>query len=234
MKFIIISVALVLNSAFSFSQQSSQILKVNSGDQNGHIKGYFYETFLDGKAISVDGTFAKAKLNFNRITNEMLFISPQGDTLKMANPVKTPLIVIATDSFYYTGSTFLTKITHFDNGINLFQEQKMRRIYEERKSAYGYSPVTSDIPLTTYNISDGISRTAKGDINVVFKNEGAIYFVDKKGNYIAATQNNFEKEFKTHKSSIKHFIESEKIDFKKSSDIIQLTEYINNLIKAPF
>lgn len=225
---------LVLSGLFcniSFGQQSNT-MKINSQQQNANLLGYLYESFTDGKVISPDGTYGKAKLNFNFLTNEMLFINPQNDTLKLAKPEATAMVTIATDTFCFYKNTFLKKITHYKNGPHLFQKQNMRLADNEKKGGYGgYSSVSSDASGSTFD-AGGIITRASEDKNLVFKRNNEIFLSDNKGSFLPMKQASFQKVFPQWKNKLKAFVEEQAISFNKEQDVLSVADYLHQLNSA--
>ncbi|HET9435110.1 MAG TPA: hypothetical protein VFO37_15195, partial [Chitinophagaceae bacterium] len=62
---------------------------------------YQYPQFVFGKVFFKPGDSAMAKLNYNRLFDEMQFIDFKGDTLSIANEATIRLIRINNDVFYY-------------------------------------------------------------------------------------------------------------------------------------
>ncbi len=132
------------------AQGSPDRVKFNSSQENGYVKGYLYPEFQDGKVFSKDGTYGAAKMNFNGLTSEMLFISPKNDTLKLARPETTLMVTVATDTFCFHEKTFLKKITHYADAPNLFVSPDLKFVTVERAVPYGYSATTA---TASYNAS---------------------------------------------------------------------------------
>jgi hypothetical protein len=212
----------------SFSQQRSEIIKINSKQENAYLKGYINDAFQDGKVILKEGGYAKAKLNFNCLTNEMLFISPKGDTLKLLHPEATSMVIIQTDTFNFGKNTFLQRITHYNSPVNLFQKITLKHIDDEKKAAYGYSAVTGDASNNTFT-QNGITTYIDADRNMVFKKNYEVFISNNTGDFLNVKQGTLNKMFPQFKNQIKAFIDDNNINFDKEDDIIQIVDYIQKL-----
>lgn len=212
----------------SFAQQQPEILKINSQQGNAYLQGYIYKTFLDGKVISKDSTYGKAKLNFNGLTNEMLFIGQKGDTLKLAHPEETMMVTIQTDTFSFFKNTFLKKITHYNNALDLFQRQEIKQIDNEKKSAYGYSSLESNTSSGVY-MANGITTYISEDRNFVFKRNREILVSNNRGDFFPVKQATFYKLLPKYKDQLKTFIDTAKTNFNKEEDIMAIAEYAQKL-----
>ena len=217
---------------FSFAQEVTKTVKINTVASDVTKSGYLYEAFKIGKAISKDGSYAKAAMNFNCMTNEMLFITAKGDTLKMLNPAATPVVVISSDTFCFSKGNFLRKITHYANAPDLFEKLSMKHIDNEKQGAYGYSAVTGDAASSTF-VSRGGTTYLEEDKNMVFKCVSEPFLSDGKGNYLPIKQASFYKLFPKYKDQLKTFIATNKIDFDKREQVGALLDYMQKLQSSP-
>jgi hypothetical protein len=227
MKILIAATLTILFPILSFSQRKSSVVKINSRYVNSTLEGYLYNAFLDGKVISKDGTYGKAKLNFNCLTNEMIFITPKNDTLKLARPEETSMVTIASDTFCFFKNTFLLKITHYAVAPNLFQRQDMRHVDDEKMGAYGYSSLGSNSSTTSF--SNGVTTQISEDKNMVFKRNGEALISNDKNDFFPIKQATFNKLFPKYRTQIKTFVVENKLDLEKQDDIIQVVDYIQKL-----
>lgn len=221
-----------LLSISSFAQDQPHTLKINTLDANNVYKGYLYSSFEAGKVIAKDGTYSKARLNFNCLTNEMVFVSPKNDTLKLARPEETQMVVITSDTFCFFKNTFLKKITHYGSAPELFQRIDMRHVDDEKKSAYGYSALGSNTSVG-YVSNDGSASTAltslSEDKNMVFKRNAEIFIVSDKGEFFSIKQASLNKMYPHQKNQIKNYIETNKLALNKGEDLLKLVEYLQKL-----
>src|SRR5687768_5214934 len=83
--------------------QTSEIITVKAGQNISEVyKEIFrYPQFTAGRVYFVNGDVSAAKLNYNLITETMLFVNQKGDTLAIADETAVKFITIEKDSFYY-------------------------------------------------------------------------------------------------------------------------------------
>src|SRR3954470_19344932 len=60
-----------------------------------------YPKFTQGSVFFRDGNVSSALLDYNKLSGEMQFIAPKGDTLALSNEATVKFIVIASDTFFY-------------------------------------------------------------------------------------------------------------------------------------
>jgi hypothetical protein len=63
----------------------------------------FFTPFITGSVYFKDDTRAVAKMNYNRLYDEMLFLDPKGDTLALKDENNIKFIALDKDTFYYNG-----------------------------------------------------------------------------------------------------------------------------------
>ena len=100
------AVLLVVGSFISLAllSQDSMIIKINTLDQSANRYQFacLNPGFIKGTVLFKNQIIGnESKLNFNYITNEMLFLNAQGDTLALANPEKTSSVIIGLDSCFF-------------------------------------------------------------------------------------------------------------------------------------
>ncbi len=69
--------------------QDSTIVTIKAGNRIKDVLKpadiFYYPQFTSGKVFFKDGAKAAAKMNYNRLSDQMLFIGPKGDTLELAD-----------------------------------------------------------------------------------------------------------------------------------------------------
>lgn len=215
----------------SLYAQKTEIIKINTQSSGLLYKrGYLYETFTDGKLYYKDGTHSNAKLNFNGMTNEMLFISPKGDTLAFAHPEQASIVVIGTDTFSYFDNTFLKKLTHNEGTMNVFQKQELRFMNSETTTPYGSSGISSSTQGGSLSNIGGPGRTgstAFADARVlVFKKSTSLYISDNSGKMFPSKQGTFYKLFPNDKDKLNAFIKEQRINFSDEADVAKLIDFV--------
>jgi len=218
--------------AVSLYAQKTEIIKINTESSGALYKrGYLYETFTDGKLYYNDGSLSKAKLNFNGMTNEMLFISPQGDTMKFAHPEQASMVIIGSDTFSWFDNTFLKKVTHNETALNVYQKQELKYLNSEITTPYGSSGISSTTvqggSLSNIGGPGRTGSTAFSDVRVlVFKKTTSLYISNSDGKFFPSKQNTFYKIFPNDKDKISAFVKEQKTDFSNVEDVEKLINFI--------
>lgn len=223
---------LVLTSHLYLFAQTNEIVKINTLDPNIQLakSQYLHPTFMAGKVIFKDGATAETKLNFNRFTNQMLFINANGDTLTIARPETTSKVIQASDTFYFHQNTFLLKLTSYDNGPNLFVKQSMKYIGKEKKGVYGtYSNISSSSSMGNYTDNGQITSYILADENLFYKATNEFYLTDTFNNFLPAKKSSLLNLFPLLESDINAFIKTNKLGFTKKADLLQIIFYCQKL-----
>lgn len=231
MKVSILSVVFISISLTLFSQEE-RIIKINSLEQSNELQRSVFvnPSFTKGKMIlKNEGLVSESKFNFNCLTNEMLFLNFQGDTLALANPENTSSVEIGLDTFYYYKNTFLLKITHYVNAPNLFIKQNMTFMGKQKKGAYGtYSSSSSINAAVSFNNENQTNVYLSADENLIYKFTTTFYLSDNLNKFVAATKSNFYKLYPIVTNQLNALINKEHPNFNKKADLLKM---INDLKK---
>ena len=213
--------------------QETKIVTVNSvydGDSEltNHI--YKYPYFYTGKVTTKENAMFSGPLNYNRMTNEILFINTKGDTLAMVNPETFENVVIGKDTFYYSANGFIQKITHFPS-VNLLKKELLEYEGTEKKGAYGfYSKANSDVKTTNVYSDNGVKlNDLEIDQNRVYHLKNEYFLSDKNGEILPANKKTFSSLFPKYSKELKSYLDSNKINFKKGADLDKLLQYLTSL-----
>ncbi len=195
------------------------------------LSHYVFPEFMDGMVKKKSGAENKALLNYNSITQEMIF---DKDNQKYAlSEIKTiDTVYIGKTKFIPVDSIFY-EVVSTNTPFNLYVQHKCE-IHQPAKDA-GYGTTTQTSAVTS--LSSNYNRTASGFNSLYnlqlpsdFKILPYAEFWLKKGNgYIrASTAKQLQKVFPTKEVEIKAYIKTYKPDFKKQKDLVAL---INNVAK---
>jgi hypothetical protein len=224
----------ILNSLFSFSQEGKTIT-VNTLEQPTALNStvFLYPDFTAGTIFYKDGGLSEGKLNYNRLTGQVLFLSPPKDTLALAHPETMTRIVIGTDTFSFFKNEFLQKLTHY-SGPDLYVKKSLKFIGKEKKGAYGtYSPVSAVNSNSTYTTEDdNLTVYISVDENMIYQEKYNYYFSDGFNNFFPATKSKFYNLFSQYEKQLKTFIDENKLNFNRRADLLRLIEHAVTL-KTP-
>lgn len=195
------------------------------------LSHYVFPEFREGVVKKKSGAENKALLNYNSITQEMIFDKDnQKYALSEINTIDT--VYIDKTKFIPVDSVFF-EVVGTNTPFNLYVQHKCEIQQPGKDAGYGTTTQTSAVTA----LSSNYNRTASGSISLYslqlpsdFKVLPYTEFWLKKGNgYIkASTAKQLQKVFPTKETEIKAYIKNYKPDFKKQKDLVAL---INNVAK---
>jgi hypothetical protein len=223
------TLCLFLLLAGSASAQESKTYKVNTIEDNKEelIRDtYRYPQFTAGVVHFKDGATTRARLNYHRFYDQVLFISPKGDTLALAEPAPYKFIAIGTDTFYVQDQGYLERITHYA-GVNLFRKSVMEIVGREKKGGYGtYSSTTAVESRNQYISADGRVIPLQVDENTLYSGRSFYFLSDGYNTFFPATKKNFYNLFSKQEKRLKEYLDAHKVNFYHGEDLLQLMAYL--------
>jgi len=209
------------------SQQNNTVV-VNPASHNEETlfkRMYQYPQFVTGKAFYKNGTITQSKFNYNCLTNQIIFISPNGDTLELLHGGDFSKIVISADTFCYYNKEFLQQVSHHPS-YNLFVKHSLQYKGSERKGAYGtYSATSAPSSITEMHGNEGSPIKLSTDENIMYSFEDTYYISGRFGQFYPANKKGFYELFSKNEKKLKEFIEKNEINFKKKEDLEKLLDY---------
>src|SRR6185295_7078361 len=95
----------ILMGCSSVWAQDSTYITVKAGNSIGNTitttDKFLNPQFITGNVFFRNGTKAIAMMNYNSLTDQMLFIDPKGDTLAVRDEKTVKFITLDKDTFYY-------------------------------------------------------------------------------------------------------------------------------------
>ncbi|MBX2925792.1 MAG: hypothetical protein KF746_26595 [Chitinophagaceae bacterium] len=181
---------------------------------------YFLPEFAGGAAFLRNGAVSKHLFNYNRLLDEMQFLTPTGDTLTIAEPGLVKYIQIDSVIFYHEKG-YLREIEK--SGYHtLAIRERLIQVSDKVEGAYGASSGTSSV--TTYaNIhTSGAIYKLNVKRNVSFAKAQAFFIGDRYNHFSRADKKGFAEAFPDKKEIIGEYIRKEKINFHNPDDIKKL------------
>jgi hypothetical protein len=111
-----------------------------------------YPQFKDGAVYFLEGSVSNVKLNYNKLFREMQYIDAKGDSLAIANGNMVKMVVIDTDTYYFSDDYL--KLVSGNNDFKLAVRQSL--IIADRQKLGGYDSRSSSSAITSISsIPDG-------------------------------------------------------------------------------
>lgn len=210
-----------------------QEVSVSAGDTlSSMITGgqYAFEEFTDGTVLFKKGNVSRAKLNYSYLLGELQFIDPTGKIMAIANPQEVNLVTIGNRRFVNkAGSEFMELLVNGDISLCVARKGAVTKL---GKSGVGYGSSTSasstvkSLELLDY---ETLNDTKAID-NVVVSLDNTYFLLSSGKKTPIKGLKTYLKALPNDKSSfVEKYVEDNKVNFKKESDLIKLTEYCNQL-----
>ncbi len=186
---------------------------------------YIFDEFKNGKAVYKNGAVVYAKLNYDPLSQRMLFLSPSDNALlEIVNPSDISYINIEGRMFeQIKGNLFYERINY--NNFIFYIQWRYKAVSEGKPSGYGTTSTTSAI--TSVSVINKEGRTIPLNVSEKFNYKPDNFYYIKINN----TQKRFSspdslaKLLKAHKEEIKKYIKENKLDFDNPEDIKSAVEY---------
>ncbi len=230
MKQIIFIVSLFLFINFSLLAQKNEPVKVKAGTQ---LRDYFepcerylYADFTGGKAAFKNGKTYDCLFNYNFLSGEMEFIKLK-DTLVVTDKDDLKSIVVRQDTFYYENG-YLHQI---QNGyIKVYSKQFMKIKDIQKKGAMGTINRSAAQESYDFYSTSALSYDLVTDTDIVLQKEEVFFFSTSPGEYSRFNRKNISTHISITKDLLKNYIKSNKVNFKSKEDLLQLADYMNEVL----
>jgi hypothetical protein len=187
------------------------------------VRHYVLPTFLEGTVKQKSGETNKALLNYNSVTEEMIF-DQGGQQLALDKIENVDTVYIQERKFVPFGNVFYEVAT--GGLIPLYIQHKTQLIPPGNNTGFGSSQTAA---IT--NISDlkaaGLAYKLKlpDDYKVMNK---TVYWLRKNNNYyIIKSEKNIEDLFPAKAEAIKKYVKDNKVNFKNSQDLVKVVRFCN-------
>ncbi|WP_031528084.1 hypothetical protein [Dyadobacter crusticola] len=229
------SVLLFFLLAFSANAQSGKDLYyVRSGrDANKVVpyEGRFqYPEFQDGQVLFRNGKISKAKLNYNRVHGEVVFISPEQDTMLFADGAYIKRVLIADDVYYYQKGHGHVRVERDFGNAKLGRKEFLGKIGHEKRASYGqYSSTSAISSYTTFVNSRGEYQFLDVNDRVLLAKREIFFFIDRNNTFYVANRNNILKVFPLKKGEINKYLRENDVNFEVKAEVEKLLEFCSEL-----
>jgi hypothetical protein len=217
--------------AGSAAAQDGKTYRVNTIEGNNEElirDAYRYPQFIAGAVHFKDGTATQARLNYHRLYDQVLFISPKGDTLALAVPDAYKFIAIGKDTFYVHGNGYLERITHY-KGVNLARKSAFVVDGREKKGGYGTYSATTAVESRSHIVDrDGRVLPLKVDENTLFRAKNLYFLSDAYHSFSPATKKNFYNLFSKQEQKLKAYLDAHRVNFSRPEDLLPLLAYMQD------
>lgn len=201
---------------------------VNPGEKPAKVipyaEQYRFSNFIKGTVLFKDGSKSAARMNYNALFGEMLFIDAKGDTLAISNPGLVKEIRIEDKIFYYD-QTYLEKKS--TAGTKTIAERDYFAFSDIKKEgAMGKSTTTVAVESMKVDQSRTMHRfnMVANDYFTLQKRKD-IYIADEQMKFTLATRKNLSKIIGS--KNLKEYSGQNTIDFDNPEDIEKVLKHFS-------
>lgn len=218
---------------FTHSQLSAQVrktYKVNPGEKvmkalpNEAL--YMYPHFKIGTVNFRNKNVGTAKLNYNRLLDEIQFIDDKDDTLSLGDEVTVSSIVIEKDTFYYYEG--YVKIISSLNKVK-FASKKILALSNKQK--IGGMGELSSASIATYekmSSSQGITDIIPKEI-LTFSEYSNYFIGDAYNRFKPLNRKNLLNMYAKQQLNIEIYLREKAVNFLKEDDVVNLIGFLGTL-----
>jgi len=213
-------IALVI---FSYSN-----LGLIAQEDKEHPPHYVFPTFIKGSVIMKNGNTNHSLLNYNTVTQEMIF-EQNGKRLALDKLKTIDTVIISDRKFIPVGNVFY-EVAHMAP-ISLYIQHKGEITNEGRPIGYGTTrQTTSSTSFSKLTTEDGLYDLKLPDAYYVTNT--SINWIKMDGSMVKfVNRRQFLKIFPDQENELKQFIKEHKIDLKVREDLITLVKYCNEVMQ---
>ena len=188
---------------------------------------YLFPDFQSGRVVLKDKKIIKCQLNYNFLTDEVLFIDETGKEMALANPQDVQRVYIGNRLFITISKGYYEVIEN--ELVSLLYKWKCNIAEKGKEGALG---ITTDAPsVYQMNQISFDSRTWSLDVDkeVEVSVEVIPYLKTRSKCVLIKGAKEYLKAFSDKRSEIKLYLGQNPVDFKKEEDLRRLTKYCNSL-----
>jgi hypothetical protein len=189
---------------------------------------YAYPQFEKGAVYFKNGVINSAKLNYNFLLEEMLFIHPLGDTLTLVNPDDIKLILIEKDTFYLADKRFVKIDTAFGN-IKLANATFFAVVNKRRVGAYGTEMDAGSDPYALLMAPTNNRLGLVPQVVTTITVGRSLYIGNRFNEFQPVNRKNVLSFYPEKEDVLKKYIQTNKVDFFKRDDVLRLIDYMSKL-----
>jgi hypothetical protein len=186
-----ISVLLFVFVAFFTSAQRIKYYTVQPGENLLEIipkaEMYEYPQFQQGVVNFKNGKHSAAKLNYNFVHEEILFINAKGDTLTIINPEEVKNVLIGTTQFFYSPGRFV-KLDTTIGTVKLATAGFFSTISKRRIGAYGTTTDGGSESYGSYIIPNNAKLELTPNVITTVAYSKALFIGNKFNQFILMTK----------------------------------------------
>ena len=185
---------------------------------------FFSPEFIKGSVFFKNGIVANAMMNYDNLSDQMLFIDPKGDTLALDAEKTINFIALDKDTFYYLDGYVRLLAS---NSMVKLAERKIWRLSDIQKIG------AHNIPARTFAVTAYSTRTSgygTYDIilkeDIVLRKEAQYYFGNMYNRFVPASKKNLLSFFPKKEDILVKYLKENNVNFNDKHDLEKLARFL--------
>ncbi|HEX8334105.1 MAG TPA: hypothetical protein VF622_15905 [Segetibacter sp.] len=233
MKTLLLPLFILMNYCNAWAQDST-LVTIKTGSRIKDVLAttdiFFYPKFISGNVLFRDGTKATARMNYNSLFDQILFIDNKGDTLALKNEKTIKFISLDKDTFYYNeGYVRLIE----SNSVVKLAERKVWEVADIRKIGSHDRPANTFAVTSFKTLTDGFGGTHDLVLNedLVLRKKPKYYFGDTYNHFVPAGKKNLFLFFPKEYNGLANYLKKNKVNFNNKNDLEKVAQFLEQIIE---
>jgi hypothetical protein len=184
---------------------------------------YLYPTFKNGIVYFKDGRLVNARLNYNSLFEEIMFIAPGGDTMALDNGATMKYVVVETDTFYFDNFFLRSSGTYGD--IKLASKELFAIMDVNSIGAMGNNAPSAVTTVRTF-LTRGQSRELTRQEVLKIRKQTQFYIGDRFNHYKIVNRKNLMDFFPGKSKKVKEYLKDNTVNFSSKDDLDKLIVFL--------
>jgi hypothetical protein len=230
MKYSLYSMLLSLLISCNLSAQTNKSYTVKPGEKVlaalPKEAVYMYPEFKDGIVNQKNREQGGAKLNYNKVLDEIQFISNKGDTLSLGDEQNISSVIVEKDTFYYSQG-YISKITEL-KGVRFGSKKILELSNREKVGAMGG---VSSAAITSYDkmySAQGVKDLVSKEY-LTFSEHQYFFIGDSYSHFKALNKKSLLNVYARQQAAVENYLREKSINFLKEEDVMNLIEFLKTL-----
>ncbi|MDB5223060.1 MAG: hypothetical protein JWN83_1727 [Chitinophagaceae bacterium] len=227
--------ALLLSSVFFltspklFAQESkAYVVKPGEKVKNALPKEalYMYPQFKEGVVNFKNGTLGAARLNYNRLLDEIQFIDNKGDTLSLDDEKTIALVSVGMDTFYYYLG--YVKVIADINKVKFAGKEKLRLSNRQKIGPMGQLVSASIDTYDKLSSAQGLDNIISQEV-LTFSGYSTFFIGDLYNHFKPLNKKSLVNMYAKQQSEVENYLSENAINFSKAEDVEKLIKFLRTL-----
>lgn len=186
---------------------------------------FLHPQFITGNVFFRNGTKAIAMMNYNSLTDQMLFIDPKGDTLAVKDEMTVKFITLDKDTFYFDEG-YIRLVA--GNSVVKLAVKQIWEVADIQKIGSHNRPANTFAVASYDALSDGVGKTHDLILNedLLLRKKANYYFGDMYNRFTPAGKKNLLLLFPKKRNILTNYLKENKVNFDKKEDLEKLAQFL--------